>query len=253
MTKEHVLRNSMGKILDLGMTNTQHSGWNIADDGIKVETTDYSIPVGPYDWEIRGFCAPCNNGWMNDLDIAAEDTLVRLINGSNGKITMEESTVIANWAAKTAAVRSLFDKGTNHVVRSDLDWMHAKHSIPQHWQVWIGRSSLAPERRVFTRHFRMAVAQPEGYERVHVTVLAQNRLAVIVRGTEVLPYPAGDPTFQSWSISPIAETERRIVEIFRHGPHSADMKGRGKLTRKDLIEVSSRIGTSSSSRIETYP
>ncbi|MBX5332624.1 hypothetical protein HQO90_16660 [Rhodococcus fascians] len=245
MTKEHVLRNSMGKVLDLGMTNTQHSGWNVADDGIEVETTDYSIPVGPYDWEIRGFCAPCNNGWMNDLDIAAEDTLVRLINGSNGRITVDESTAISNWAAKTAAVRALFDKGQNHVVRADLDWMHTTHSIPQHWQVWIGRSSLAPERRVFTRHFRMALAQAGHYERVHVTVLAQNRLAVIVRGTEGLSYPMDSSVFQSWSISSIDETERRIVEIFRHGPHSADMTGRGKLTRKDLIAVSSRIGAPS--------
>lgn len=51
---------------------------------------------------VRRVCAPCNHGWMGDLERAARPTLTRLIQGELLRIRAKEQACLAFWAAKTS-------------------------------------------------------------------------------------------------------------------------------------------------------
>jgi hypothetical protein len=67
-------------------------------------TWEYSLP---FRQTVKNFCAGCNNGWMSQLEVAAQRVLTPLIVGEQGTIAVEDQAVIAMWAQKTALTAML--------------------------------------------------------------------------------------------------------------------------------------------------
>lgn len=49
----------------------------------------------------KRFCGPCNQVWMNDIEIAARPTLKGLMSGTATSLTTKEQETVAAWSFKT--------------------------------------------------------------------------------------------------------------------------------------------------------
>ncbi|MGH2922380.1 MAG: hypothetical protein ACRDKU_09965, partial [Gaiellaceae bacterium] len=58
--------------------------------------------AGKLDMKVRRVCESCNNGWMSELEKAAQPVLLPLIEGKSKKLVPVEQEVVAVWAIKTA-------------------------------------------------------------------------------------------------------------------------------------------------------
>ncbi|MDQ0923382.1 hypothetical protein QF038_001890 [Pseudarthrobacter sp. W1I19] len=100
LTREHVFGQWVSKIgLDLSPA-MHHAG---ALNGLPRDMGDQP----PYRLQVKKFCAPCNNGWMSQLENAAQRVLTPFILGKPGTIAVEDQAVIAMWAQKTALTAML--------------------------------------------------------------------------------------------------------------------------------------------------
>ncbi|WP_181762638.1 hypothetical protein [Pseudarthrobacter sp. B4EP4b] len=100
LTREHVFGQWVSKIgLDLSPAR-HHAG---ALNGLP---RDMGVQP-PYRLQVKNFCAPCNNGWMSQLEKAAQRVLTPFILGKPGTIAVEDQAVIAMWAQKTALTAML--------------------------------------------------------------------------------------------------------------------------------------------------
>ena len=61
----------------------------------------------PFRQTVKSFCAPCNNGWMSNLETVAQRVLTPLILDEPGTITLEDQAAIATWVQKTALTAML--------------------------------------------------------------------------------------------------------------------------------------------------
>ncbi len=95
------------------------------------------------DWQIKCVCGgtdrSCNSGWMNALEDKAQPILTHLILGHQKRISSQEQSIIAAWAALKAMVAENTQGGfvtTHHMQRKYL----AKHSVAPKlgWGIWIG-------------------------------------------------------------------------------------------------------------------
>ncbi|MDA4893038.1 hypothetical protein PFZ55_39870 [Streptomyces sp. MS2A] len=104
LTKEHLFRDSLkGRIpasSELARRRTDSNGFD--------QLTD--MPVSIFDLEVREVCAPCNHGWMNDIDARIEDLLVDLANGSQTSIPAARIADFARWATRIALLRTLSER-----------------------------------------------------------------------------------------------------------------------------------------------
>lgn len=133
VTNEHVYRQEMANILkDLGGEYTwvdYHSG----------RTRALPAGVTPFtEATVKRMCAPCNNGWMNAIDLRAEPVLRDLVNGVSRSVTKNEATRIASWAAKTCMARSYMEP-IRSITDNDLSRMFHQHKAPPDWRVYVGR------------------------------------------------------------------------------------------------------------------
>jgi hypothetical protein len=49
-------------------------------------------------------CVRCNNGWMNDLDLAVQPLLNAIVDGADVAVSADERRLLATWACKIALV-----------------------------------------------------------------------------------------------------------------------------------------------------
>jgi hypothetical protein len=63
-------------------------------------THDHKWAAPEADVAVRTVCAPCNNGWMNDLDRDVEPTIVPLIRNRPQPISDDARTLLAQWSTK---------------------------------------------------------------------------------------------------------------------------------------------------------
>jgi hypothetical protein len=61
----------------------------------------------PYRQTAKSFCASCNNGWMSQLEAAAQRVLTPLIRGESATIALADQPVLAMWVQKTALTAML--------------------------------------------------------------------------------------------------------------------------------------------------
>lgn len=101
LTREHVYSRSWIERLApqaTSFTNERAAGYRTA------------VPVNTWvsseaDVVVRCVCAGCNNGWMNRLDVAAEEMVTALARGvMKVRLVDEALPLFANWAVKMALV-----------------------------------------------------------------------------------------------------------------------------------------------------
>lgn len=123
-SREHLFRNAWIEKLkvDEVLIATKRTGPDSWAD-------DQMIRTSSLDYQVSGVCQPCNGGWMNALDTAAEDVVLGLANGRTREIPSGQQGVLIDWAAKTALVRALFDRNLPHVL-GQYRYMARTHSAP---------------------------------------------------------------------------------------------------------------------------
>jgi hypothetical protein len=101
-TKEHIfpfwLREAVG-----GGGNATHLRLDGREHGPEIGDPlayDHKREAPEADVAVRTVCAPCNNGWMNDLDHEVEPLIVPLIRNRPSHISDEDRVLLARWSTK---------------------------------------------------------------------------------------------------------------------------------------------------------
>lgn len=95
----------------------------------------------PYAVTLRAVCAPCNNGWMAELESDVRPILSSLIVDDPGavRIAPDEATLVAWWAAKTALVVDRVTFGESFLGNADTSLIADSRIAPSQWTVRLGR------------------------------------------------------------------------------------------------------------------
>ncbi|MGW9238706.1 hypothetical protein ACWGRL_08260 [[Kitasatospora] papulosa] len=133
VTKEHIFPQWLNKYLPPGRQQTEQARYG---EGA-YDTTRQSVGL---DFTVKKVCAPCNNGWMSQMEDASEGVLAPLITGQDlglGLISLRQQRQIALWATKTAMMADQFQHKPL-LPPHQLRRMHTYRAIPGGTRVWIG-------------------------------------------------------------------------------------------------------------------
>lgn len=100
LTREHVFGQWVSKI-GLDLTPMRHHAGAL--NGLPRDMGEQP----PFRQTVKRFCASCNNGWMSNLEGAAQRVLTPLILDEPGTIAHEDQAAIATWVHKTALTAML--------------------------------------------------------------------------------------------------------------------------------------------------
>lgn len=162
LTKEHVLRNALRKYLPQ-QRFTSHTVFN---GGAQPE--ERTSRRSSFDSTVRRVCAPCNNGWMHDLEVAAEGALTPMLQGHPTALDSNTVRVLAGWAAKTAMMRSFMDPGVNPLDTGQMRAFAQDPVPPQGWFVFLGKVDLPATRTQHTKR-GISIGPESGALVVHQT------------------------------------------------------------------------------------
>jgi len=186
-SKEHAAAKWCGKIVP-----SQGVGHHI----LVVETADGVTQEDrglrdPFTTTAGGICAPCNNGWMEEMEDWAERWLTAPITGNERTLRYWRQALAATWAVKTAMVWESVAPKNRTIPLEVLRMFHRFQRPGARQQVWVGRYSGSDP-----HSFRRAAAHVAGsgtdvQEDAHgyLIALSVGELALIVYG-HLLPHPA---------------------------------------------------------------
>jgi hypothetical protein len=90
--------------------------------------------------KMKCVCAPCNNGWMSDLETESTRVLGALLQDIATPLDAHQQTTLALWSTKTAmvieAVKSTDNRYFAHPERCGV---RSDRAIPSHTTIWLGR------------------------------------------------------------------------------------------------------------------
>jgi hypothetical protein len=89
---------------------------------------------------VRAPCAPCNNGWMSQLESEAKPIIEALLDGYLKSVDYPSQLILAAWAVKTAMVLEGFDPNRPlFYLGEERAQMRAGRTLPQRTGVWIAK------------------------------------------------------------------------------------------------------------------
>lgn len=100
LTGEHVFGDWLARI-GLDMTPVRFGAGPINQTARDLGT---SLPFAR---TVRNVCAPCNNGWMSNLETIAARVLTPMVLGNSGSVSRDDAGALAAWIQKTALVGML--------------------------------------------------------------------------------------------------------------------------------------------------
>ncbi|MGA6175385.1 hypothetical protein ACPEIF_34700 [Streptomyces sp. NPDC012600] len=131
VTKEHVFPQWLNEHLRPGRQRTEQARYG---NGAYDKTRE---TVG-LDFTVKKVCAPCNNGWMSQMEVASRDVLTPLITGQDlSLISLPQQRQIALWATKTAMMADQ-TQHTPLLPSHHLRRLRTHRAIPGGTRVWIG-------------------------------------------------------------------------------------------------------------------
>jgi hypothetical protein len=116
MTKEHIFSAWLSPLF-ADVLDADHVRHFKELDGSQQLTNEWLAP--PFTWTVRDVCAACNNGWMADLETAAQPILTPLIQDQPGPLSLPEMLVVSTWATKTALVAGRAMPGERETASAD--------------------------------------------------------------------------------------------------------------------------------------
>jgi hypothetical protein len=147
---------------------------------------DMQIPEPHHQTKVNGFCKPCNEGWMEDLEAPLQQMAPRLFYARPTSFSAGEAEAIACWAAMKAMVRDAASNPAIRAVRAaDRKRMYLSHKPVPNTYVWLATTPKR-EAQVGDWHHTMGLFPtsyaPAGIERAntYVTTTIFHRLVVIV-------------------------------------------------------------------------
>jgi hypothetical protein len=182
--------------------------------------------------EIDGVCAGCSRGWMQRLDDKVSPFLKSMIAGDPTPLSPARQTLLARWAAKTAAV---MERGCDSPIRTPRFGCEHVRRVGVHpgTQVLIGRYDgdlqvFTHERDLFTRTINGARHYLSQSTFVMGHVLIQVFADPYRNSVPELADDAGDQLFalvpardQTLNWPPEFSIDDADYDLVRHGPSSA--------------------------------
>jgi hypothetical protein len=92
----------------------------------------------PHSRRIRCVCAPCNTGWMSQLQEETKPLLVPLLLGESTSLHRRAQTMLAAWVAMTIMVAEHVDQEQIAISDRERAWFREHRRAPPHWRIWIG-------------------------------------------------------------------------------------------------------------------
>lgn len=179
MTQEHIIAKWVpGVMHGEGVLRHAYREHGAKDDTRSWQALEASFTAGVV-------CRRCNNGWMSDLEIAAQRYLPPFIRGRKGmRINYKNAPVMARWAAKTVLMFQASEPVENRVVPPEhfqrLRGLPAD-PLPEVARVWVGSvRSYGAWARAFAGTLDFAPDRPAFY----TGLLAIDRVAFMVIGSD---------------------------------------------------------------------
>ncbi|MEV3928641.1 hypothetical protein [Streptomyces sp. NPDC049944] len=131
VTNEHVFPQWLNQYLPPGRQRTEQARYGAGSFDKTRESTGL-------DFKVKKVCAPCNNGWMSQLETSSKDSLDPLITQQGlPLISLRQQRQIALWATKTAMMADQVQ--IQPLLPShQLQRMHTHRAIPGGTRVWLG-------------------------------------------------------------------------------------------------------------------
>jgi hypothetical protein len=116
----------------------------ILSDGGPVEVEKRGLGDEPASWQqvslevtVRWVCAPCNNGWLSELEEAAKPILEPLILGRKRTLTLTEADTVAVWCVKTALLFQLTHPERREAPDAHYRWLFEHRVPPANTFAWL--------------------------------------------------------------------------------------------------------------------
>ena len=144
-----------------------HERWEVGDDDLKFGPVQSIKIPGPLQHTVGVICAPCNGGWIADLETEVRPILDDLRKTERVTLSRRHQHTLAAWSVLTAMV-------TEHTVpdlaipAGDYHHLCKTGKIPARFMVWISKQNQT---------FR--VATRAGALAIHVLGSGQQDLAVL--------------------------------------------------------------------------
>jgi len=118
--------------------------------GVRVTSSGWArVPSarkgGPFTKTVPGFCRRCNNGWMSQLETAAQPVLVSLFDAAEAHqvvLEREQQVTLAQWAFKTVVVACALD-GPNHLPAEHIRQFYDDVDPPAQCWIRVGRAGMS--------------------------------------------------------------------------------------------------------------
>lgn len=176
ITKEHVLRRWLKHSLDLPNSAYKKEGWHADSAGAKVEHFR-RVPNSPFERVVNDVCKTCNEGWLEGrIEKPVGELLVHLALGCRAAIDRRSAILLAIWAAKTALVIALLERGKRVIPSAHYELMRSTLMVPPDTSIWLGTSST--DEFVVDRHLRFGNGRLMG----HQTTIAMRRTTFLISG-----------------------------------------------------------------------
>ncbi|MFJ2297358.1 hypothetical protein [Oerskovia paurometabola] len=125
LTREHVLAKKWRKYFGSPDSPRVYSGWQLDLATMRPLRIDRTLPrQGAFTWTVpRLVCAPCNNGWMSQLEDAVEPILLPAALGKVVALDEGQQGLVLKWLAKTAIVMEFMDQQPKSFDLQRLEWL----------------------------------------------------------------------------------------------------------------------------------
>jgi hypothetical protein len=97
---EHILSASIRR--HIGGTDYTATIYRQPKGGRLEQRGEFETPTPTFTRRI--YCELCNNGWMQEMDVAAEPVLGPLIHGEDARLSLDDQKQLATWSWKVALV-----------------------------------------------------------------------------------------------------------------------------------------------------
>ena len=117
---------------------------------------------------VREVCAPCNNGWLSELESRAQSSLAPLLRGECPPLKREDQGVVSLWAVKTALVVERTYSNENRAISGLEAAVLFRDRCPPHG-VWVYLARMDEGHGVWHRSWRLPRLVPPGFDGDRVT------------------------------------------------------------------------------------
>ena len=171
LTKEHVWPKWMRRYIELGAgslisrsrTHTTNSGEIVSEN---------TWAEAPIDWQAKGPCKPCNEGWMERLEAETRPILIPMLQDQRVTLDARKQDTLAKWAAlRTLIAQHGHPPGKRAISPETYHRFYRSRELPIGARIWIGRYSGAGAWPTDYRHVELFFStegrpeptQPNGY------------------------------------------------------------------------------------------